>query len=226
LITQATNPARLLSRTTPRRLKNAVLFCPLLIFPILLLQVSSPSVAAKVRRDIRSIDFRNFTYPFECDVKKTMTLRQGRDTESKCFGLTKVVSIHYRDFDRDGREEALVVLGTNCHASCWYIENYYVYSYQKGRSKLIFQESQGYRYKLQEPADLGKDVFKLGRPYGLSIKQGRLKITGLAHDDGDGNCCPRFRQHTIYGWRRNRFAIISRTRILDPNGPGDPRNRK
>jgi hypothetical protein len=156
-----------------------------------------------------------------------VTLRRGRDTDSRCFGLTKIVSIRYRDFDGDGREEAVVVLGTNCHASCWYIENYYVYSYHKGRGKLIFQESQGYRYKLEEPVDFGRDVWKLGHPYGLFINQRRLQITGLAGEDGDANCCPRFREYTVYGWRQNRFAIISRKRILDPNGPGgDPRTRK
>ena len=226
MITQATNPARLLSRTTPRRLKNAVLFCPLLVFSVFLLQITSLPVAAKAGRDIRSIDFRNFTFPFECDVKKTVTLRRGRNTESACFGLTKVVSIRYHDFDNDGREEALVVLGTNCLTSCWYIENYYVYSYRKGRGKLIFKESQGYRYKLEEPADFGKDVWKLGHPYGLSINQGRIQITRPAWDDGDANCCPRFREYAVYGWRRNRFATISRKRILDPNGPGDPWNLK
>jgi len=226
LITQATTLRRLLSRIASRRLKNAVPFCPLLVFPILLLQVSSVPVAAKVRRDIRSVDFRNFTYPFECDEKKTLTLRQGRVPESACYGITKVVSIRYRDFDGDGREDALIVLGTNCHVSCWYLENYYVYSYHKGRGKLIFQESQSYRYKLGEPADFSKDVWKLGHPYGISIRQGRLLITGLAWYEGDGNCCPRYREHTVYGWRQNRFAIISRKRILDPNGPGDPRARK
>ncbi|MDQ1522157.1 MAG: hypothetical protein QOE47_81 [Pyrinomonadaceae bacterium] len=201
-------------------------FCSLLVFPLLLLQVTSVTATPKVKSGIRSIDFRNFTYPFECDETKTVTLRQGTVPESRCYGITKVVSVHYHDFDGDGQEEALVVLGTNCQTSCWYIENYYVYSYHKGHYKLIFQESQGYRYKLGEPADFGKDVWTLGQPYGVSINRGRLQITGLAHYDGDANCCPRFRERTVYGWRRNRFAVIARKRSLDPNGPGDPLTRQ
>jgi hypothetical protein len=196
--------------------------------PVLLLHAASLSTPAKVKPGIRSTDFRNFTFPFECDVKKTVTLRQGRVPESRCYGITKLVSVRYQDFDGDGREEALVVLGTNCQTSCWYVENYYVYSHHGGRSKLIFQESQSYRYKLVEPADFDKDVWTLGRPYGLSRRGRGFAITGLWVDfaNGDANCCPLYREITTYEWRRNRFAVVSRRRMLDPNGPGDPRTRE
>lgn len=197
------------------------------MFPALvLIHVSSPAVAAKAKRDIRSVDFRNFTFPVECGEQKTLTLKQGRVPGAGCNDITKLVSLNYRDLNGDGREEAIIVIGTNCTVSCWYIEDYLVYSYRKGRLQPIFKRQQSYRYGLIEPKDFSRDVRTLRRPYGLSIKGKRLLLTGLAWDEGDANCCPRYRERTIYEWRRNRFVIISRKRMYDPNGPGDPWARK
>ncbi|HEX8457201.1 MAG TPA: hypothetical protein VF656_07890 [Pyrinomonadaceae bacterium] len=229
MITQANTSTRLFSRRAPRRLKTAVRCGLAALAPLLLLPVFSATASAKInfdiRTDIRSVDFHNFTYPTPCGEQKTLTLRHGRVPGEGCNELTKLVSLRYRDLTGDGREEAIIVIGTNCTTSCWYIEDYFVYSYVRGRLKPIFKEQQSYRYRLTEPARFSNNVWSLGRPYGLSIKRGRLFITGLAWDEGDGNCCPRYREKTSYEWRRGRFVVISRKRILDPNGPGDPLDR-
>jgi hypothetical protein len=225
LIKQATNPSRLLSRTALCRLKIAVLLSPVALF-LPLFHVSHVSAHAQVKRDIRSVDFRNFTFPVACGERKTLTLRQGKVPGEGCNDITKLVSVRYRDLNGDGLEEAIIAIGTNCIVSCWYIEDYLVYSYRKGRLKVLFKEEQGYRYGLVEPVDYANEVRGLRRPYGLSIKGRRLLITALAWEKGDGNCCPRYRESTLYEWRRNRFAVVWRKRKYDPNGPGDPWTRQ
>lgn len=202
-----------------------MLICPVVLFS-LLFHVSSASASAKAKRDIRSVDFRNFTFPVPCGKQKTLTLKEGKVPAEGCYDITKLVSLSYRDLNGGQQEEAIIVIGTNCKASCWYIEDYLVYSYRHGRLTPIFKEQQSYRYGLVEPDDFSKNVWGLPRPYSLSVKRKGLIITGLAWDEGDGTCCPRYRERTVYGWRRNRFAIISRERAFDPNGPGDPRMRK
>lgn len=202
-----------------------MLLCPVALFP-LLFQASSVSAHAQVKRDIRSVDFRNFTFPVACGQQKTLTLKQGKVPGEGCHDITKLVSLSYLDLTGDGREEAVIVIGTNCKTSCWYMEDYLIYSYRQGRLKPIFKRSESYRYGLIEPKDFSKDVWGLRRPYGLSIRRQRLFLTVLEWDAGDANCCPRYRESMIYEWRSNRFAVISRKRMYDPNGPGDPWARK
>jgi hypothetical protein len=194
--------------------------CALLCLPLLL--AAPAGAAAKRDRSIRAVDFRNFTYRFEeCDAK-TLTLRDGFAGERLCFGVTKLVAVRYADFDADGSEEAVVTLGTNCHASCWYVEDYYVFGRRSGKIRQLFHTSSSFRYGLKPPADFSKDVFRLSSAYGLSLKRRRMTLTVPAWDSFDGNCCPRYHERAIYEWRRGRFGVVSRKRRLDPNGPGDP----
>ncbi len=156
-------------------------------------------VRAANSRGVRSVNFRNFTYQFSWLEEKKITLRRGTAPKTELHDETELVSVQYHDFDRDGSDEAIVVLGTNCYASCWYIENYYVFAYRQGRVQQIFHE-------VRE------------QPYGLIVRGQALVIAAPTWFYGEVHCCPQHKQIDKYQWRRNHFVLASRRRMIDRDG--------
>ena len=85
---------------------------------------------------ITKIDFRNHTYSSAGFVSEPVTLKNGKFLDHGDFG-THFNSVEYVDFNNDGENEAVVSIGTDIDGSAAYIEDYFVYSYQKGQ---LFKE--------------------------------------------------------------------------------------
>ncbi|MGI9107018.1 MAG: hypothetical protein ACR2G4_12315 [Pyrinomonadaceae bacterium] len=171
---------------------------------------------AQGKRGIRSIDFRNYTYPFPFlwTEEKKLTFHNGRAPKTASHSVSEVVSVSYRDFDGDGREEAVVVIGTDCYASCWYVESYYVFTHRNGRPKVVFNESREQPNGLRERVAVSQAnrVFILGSPYGLHVRGKKFVIIAPSWDELDGHCCPTHIETVFYTWRKNRFMMTSRYR--------------
>jgi hypothetical protein len=79
---------------------------------------------------ITKIDFRNHTYSSAGFGSEPVTLKNGKFLDHGDFG-THFNSVEYADFNNDRENEAVVSIGTDIDGSAAYIEDYFVYAYQK-----------------------------------------------------------------------------------------------
>lgn len=180
-----------------------------------------PNPSLTPNSPIRTVDFRNFTYPepkygylyervytekgighYRRHTKTRHKLIDGREPliedkeglwENDPAGLG---SLDYADVTGDGKEEALIKLGISVRGSA--IPTYlYVYAWEKNKPKMLFAFEAGDR------ADGG-----LRKMYG---ENGDLIIELNAgdedHPDCDGCQATRFTR-LRYNWKRRKFVLV------------------
>lgn len=170
----------------------------LILFAIFMVANGQRRATPPTRRPnspIRQVDFGNFTYQGTSKHSNidTLVLRNGRneDNESRC--KNELESVKYVDVNRDGNEEALVVIGSSCEVAgaLWY-GDYFVFAYRNGAPLQIFHEG---RYKSR----------------GVRLVNRSLVITAPFWRDEDWQyCCPSATEIAVYSWRRNGFVLASR----------------
>ncbi len=148
----------------------------------------SPSQTATVVSGIRSIDFRNFTYPLE--GAESLVLRNGKET-GEGEGARKLLAVKYVDFNGDGNEEALVTISTGTLGAGGYSEEYYVYSERDGRPRQIFHQSRQ-------------------KPQLMLVKGSSILIVAPFWRSTDASCCPSLVETAVYSWRGSGFVRVSR----------------
>jgi hypothetical protein len=196
---------------------------------ILLIVTAMLQVAQAVpHRSIRSVDFRNFSYPSlptnKCSMSR-VRVRNGtygsiknftrdRTPEGGCWAVD-VGLIEYGDVTGDGREEALVVLyaevgGTSSSSDV------FIYTLKNAKPVLLWKFATGDRAE----GGLRRIYAKNGQ---LVVElAGKNKIIGgdLYAPDGTstGACCPTVFTRTKYRWVRGRFRQSGEGEVLPFTG--------
>lgn len=194
------------------------------------LSVSQPPANDRQSRslkEIRSVDFANFTFPWPRalrDSKKTFTLR-GREL-NPTRGKTGMVeemgvileSITYGDVTCDGTEEAMVILSIVTGGSA-VPHAAYVYALKDGKTKLLWAISTGDRADgglrriAAENGDLVIELFGVGTAIGK-------KLYGT---EDVGACCPKHFTRTRYKWVGNQFRQDGPEEVFEnPSGSAAP----
>lgn len=162
------------------------------------------AVAAPGKKGIYSTDFQNFTYS---DSKawggRAITLRngqyihKGRIAESR----SQLIAVKYVDLNADGRDEAVIDIRTWPGGSIPYIDDYYVFRYNKG---------------VLDP------VFHISRetPKRMVIRGRAIMIVAPFWSDGSGPlCCPPYIETIVYCWGGSGLIVAGR-KLREKHYPG------
>jgi hypothetical protein len=103
-----------------------------------------------------------------------------------------LLPVKYVDFDRDGREEAFVVVDYRTSGTYDHGQKYFVFTYRRGAAQMIFHESRE-------------------KPFEVRVWNRRIFIASPFWKDG-GLCCPSGIETSAYVFRRGRFVRASRNR--------------
>ena len=162
-----------------------------LLLTVALFVLVPGSASRQGRRDIRKIDFRNFTFH---SSERTFTLRDGtrRYGDAASWHSYKLREVRYIDLDRDGKKEALVVVDFRTSGTLDNGKDYFVFAVGKGRLRMIFHEWRE-------------------RPQGFALSDRTIVITSPFWKDG-GLCCPAGLETSKYRWRSDRFVLVFRRR--------------
>jgi hypothetical protein len=162
----------------------------------------TPESVAAPPSPIRAVDFHNFTYPTCAGTKdgvlarvKSVTLRAGnlevgelgKGEEPVAIDLTNV---SYRDLTRDGEEEAIVTLTYLFYPKGPALACTYVYRWEKGRAKQLW-EGAGYLRR-------------------LAVEGGNLLVEEYSYSESDATCCPGKFVRTGYAWDGRKFETTGR----------------
>ena len=159
-----------------------------------------------VEESIRSVDFRNFTYPVCLNVKpeilpktKSITLRNGeleiaKGTQGNSEPLNISLSnVSFGDLTKDGNEEAIVTLITLLYphgsTACTY-----VYTWKENKVQLLWSYA------------FGTDAF--GGLRRLSVEDGNLIVEEYVSSSSAALCCPEKFSRSIYRWNAKSFEKI------------------
>ena len=170
--------------------------CFLALF-LLILYAESISAQTKVQ----SIDFRNFSYPFEAPSDREPykklgsivsvrngTAYAGKSRDSLSFLYFKVAEVLYGDLTGDGQDEAAVVAIHGSGSGNFYLTNVYFYTLRMGKPVLLAtltedRVSRDYRERYSGDGQVVFEAIENGR----GIKDEEFYTRHLA--DG-AHCCP------------------------------------
>jgi len=186
---------------------------------------TSSALQSAPKKSIRSVDFRNFSYPETEGLhiphtrKRSFKLKDGklpetRDKQGFVDGMGVYLSrVSYGDITGDHQEEAIVVLSIHTGGSA--MPNcVYVYAWDQRRPKLLWAFDTGDR------ADGGLRRVRAENGYLLVELYGNRRILGkdlYAEDKTNrGACCPTFFTRARYKWTGNAFRLASKPKVL-PN---------
>ena len=102
------------------------------------------------------------------------------------------MSVRYADFDGDGKDDALVRVGTGKRDAGGYSEDYYVYLERNGRPRLVWHGSRE-------------------KPRQVRLEGRSIVIVAPFWRATDPGCCPSATETAVYRWRAGRFVRVSRT---------------
>ncbi len=165
-------------------------------------------------KSIRSIDFKNFTYPRVGEQRsyirrRSFTLRDGEHPEHEIEDGMHFGQVIYGDVTGDGSEEAIVILGIQTRGSA--IPNaVYIYTLSQHGPSLLWgfmtgdRADGGLRRIQAEKGGLVMELYGKGTRIG-----GRLYGTERA-----AACCAYSVTRTHYQWRKNRFKPTGKSEVF------------
>jgi hypothetical protein len=180
------------------------IFVILSLLPLVILFAAGESFAHH-RKDIRSVDFSNFTYPYSDPQRGEIILRNGLHKERDSIGkymTTRIVTLRYADLTGDGRQEAVVNLRMGLNGQLPHQDYYYVFDYHAGKPRQIFY---GYR--------------EWGTRFYIKGRRSMVIIGPVWSDFSIGPLRPDFIETTIYRWRGSHFVAVSRRKVEKPYRP-------
>lgn len=155
--------------------------------------------AAGKPRNIREVDFKNFTYPIPMTGsnsghdrlvwQSTYTVRHVKLVSGKSNAGFSFQSEQFGDVLGNGRDEAIVVL--RFHSGTLDTNYVYIYSFDAQLPKLLAYFHTGHRA-----------IFGLYRVYG---ENGRLVVDLFDPDRRSGDCCSAGYVRTRYRWQAGKF---------------------
>jgi hypothetical protein len=144
----------------------------------------------KPTSDIRKVDFKNFTYNSSGDWCINLVLQKGHQKYAEGdMDVADLSSVKYVDFDRDGKEEAFVVVEFLTSGSAGGGINAYVFAYRNGSVQQIWSKCN----ERSSAVLSGRSIF----------------FTYPEYVGDDAHCCP-----DTYGWKGSGIARISKKRKL------------
>ena len=170
--------------------------CFLILF---LLPLCAQSVKAQAA--VRSIDFHNFSYPFDAPAGRepfrklgaTVVVRDGvayagKSGDSLSYLYFKVAEVLYGDLTGDGRDEAAVVAIYGSGSGNFYLTNVYFFTLRGGKPVLLAvltedRVRRDYRGHYNHDGQVVFEALEGGR----EIRSGEFSTRHLA--DG-AHCCP------------------------------------
>jgi hypothetical protein len=140
---------------------------------------------------IRSVDFSNFAYNSGASIDK-IVLQNGIYLKGTppVQDKSRIASLRYVDVDRDGKEEAAIVIETAVSGSMLWCRDYYVFAYRNGTAQQVFHEWR----------ERGGRMLIRGRA---------IEITAPVWKE-DAHCCPSLSETVTYRWRNSAFVVESR----------------
>jgi hypothetical protein len=165
--------------------------------PAVLLMCLNVNAFGQHKSSIRAVDFRNFSYH---SAHTNFDLKDGeyKEGEVGSWYAYTLDTVKYVDFDRDGSEEALVVVDFRTSGTLDNAKDYFVFGYAKGVPRMIFHQWRE-------------------NPQSSQVKDRTISIAAPFWKDG-GLCCPSGLETSVYRWRSSRFVRGSRKRqYMDPN---------
>ena len=207
-------------------LSPSKVFACLTVVPIALgATPTSSALQSAPKKSMRSVDFRNFSYPETEELhiphtrKRSFMLKDGelpetRDKQGFVDGMgIYLSSVSYGDVTGDGKEEAIVTLSIVTGGSAL-PDIVYIYTMKGSKPRLLWAFVTGDR------ADGGLRRVKAENGYLLVELYGNRRILGkdLCAEDktNRGACCPTFFTRARYKWTGNAFRLASKPKVL-PN---------
>ena len=179
------------------------------------LSLSGTALSQARIASIRTIDFKNFTYPRVGEQRtyirrKTFTLKDGRYPEHEIEDGMHFRDVIYSDVTGDGVEDAIVILGVETRGSA--IPNcVYIYTLKRNRPVLLWgfltgdRADGGLRHIAAENGHLTIEL------YGKDTRIGG-KLFGS--EPGVADCCAMSVTRTNYRWRNGRFRQSGRSEVF------------
>jgi hypothetical protein len=183
-----------------------------------------PKAISSPQSPIRSIDFKNFTYPARPVYRKgqtTFTLTNGRyEGRIRLTGGTgpfgepypiSFVGVVYGDATGDGKEEAMVVLYERVAGTAipYYV---YIFAMNSDRTKLLWAFEPGDRADGGLRKVYGERGALMIELYGKDAKIGDIEDK----EEDTPACCPKSFTKTRYEWNGKGFVQSGRSEVL-PN---------
>jgi hypothetical protein len=168
-------------------------------------------------KSIRSIDFRDFTYPGstygefqDYYPEETFTLRDGAWGGPE-YGMT-LMTVSYGDVTGDGREEAILTFDQETDGSAA-LSSVYVYTLKDHRPKLLWAFESGDR------AEGGlRHAYASGGKLWVELYGKETRVEGgsatFSTEPSPGLCCPKFFTRTSYEWVDGRFQWSGGMEVL------------
>lgn len=172
---------------------------------------------------IRSVDFRNFTFPRTASLRnpgnpKTFRLKNGEFLETENQVGMYLAEVTHGDVTGDGVEEAMVRLGIHTGGSS--MPNcLYVYTLKGNRPRLLWGFVTGDR------ADGGlRSIYAQDGKLVVELYGKGARIGGKLYGTEDAPaCCAKSVTRTRYQWRAGRFRQVGRSEVFpNPAGHSSP----
>jgi hypothetical protein len=159
---------------------------------------ASRTAASTPISHIGEFDFANYSYPFD---GRQIQLSDDGETDST------ILNIDYGDVNKDGIDEAAVLVTFNFGGSSSYTRCF-VYTLEKGRPKLLGI------IKGDESTHSGLADAK------IDSERGRITIERYPHDEDAPHCCPAIIETVEMSWNGKGFVqvgTVSSKKIISPN---------
>ena len=158
-----------------------------------------PSLSASAQKDIRGVDFRNFTYEYGLGEPETITVRDGefaRETEDDPLYFS-IVDVVYGDVTRDGQDDAVVrtVISGGGSGS---FSDATIYTMRDGKPVAI--------------GSLGVGDRANGGIHDVRIENGRIVVERYGQEDS-GACCPEYIERNIIELQGTKFEAVAKTSV-------------
>jgi hypothetical protein len=180
--------------------------------PVCFTEHARKTGAYRLAKPLRNIDFENFAFPWIDDVlgRGSFKLRNGeleaaRDKRGAITGIGVILGgVTYADLDRDGREDAIVVMSVVTGGSA---TPNWIYVYMRRADSIVPMVV----FETGDRADYGlRDVY---------ADRGELVLELFSPEGAQGDCCPIKFLRRRYRWVGNAFCPVNRpSTLLIPDG--------
>lgn len=154
------------------------------------------ALPALAQREIRKVDFKNFTYDVEIfEKREKLTVKDGNldrnNEDDKLYFSASAES--YGDLDGDGREEAVILTMMNTGGTGNFSSGI-IYTMKNGKPVVLTEFEGGDR--------------AYGGLIGARILDEKLVVDQYDVGEAGGACCPEFAVTTVYRWDGNKLEQV------------------
>lgn len=142
------------------------------------------SINAQTPKNIRAVDFKNYSYCGGIECSGSFELRNGKSVTSSGESI-KLVKVEYADFNGDGQEDAAVAISSKVNGTMGAFGDYYIFTLEDGNVSLFFHIG----------VEQGEE---------MRVIDNKLLIDEPEYTSTDPECCPSLTKTTTYQWTIRR----------------------